>query len=92
MPDIFPQPGFRRPPRLRLSMPGIGGGPADDFPPQAGDVELSNGSPVARLTIGKVAGYAVIAETTDLAWLQELIDAATLEQSRLAAWYQGHAA
>ena len=83
--------GVRKPPRLRWSMPGIGGGPADEFTPQAGDVELSNGVPVGQADLGIVAGDAVIAKMTDPAWLQQLIDAALQEQSRLAAW-QGRAA
>jgi hypothetical protein len=73
-------------------MPGIGGGPADEFRPEAGDVELSNGVAVERLTLGMMAGRRVVVETTDPVWLQQLIDAATLAQSRLAAWYQGHPA
>lgn len=92
-----PSFGIRMPPAMRWSLPGLGGGPDDGVAgdrglPEAGDVVLTNGVPVAKLVLGVLAGRPVTVETTDLEWLDGLIYAATLEKSRLAAFHYGSAA
>jgi hypothetical protein len=77
-----------QPPAAAMSWPGICQHLEITGHPRAGEVTLDNGTPVARLSLGRdLAGHDVTLEITSLAGLGELSREIQLEQARLAMWY-----
>ena len=80
-----------QPPPAAMSWPGICQHLEITGHPRAGEVTLSNGTPVAPLSLGKdLAGHDVTLEIASLTELDDLESAIQVERAQLVLWHQDH--